>query len=173
MPVLGPIMQVAYVVESIDRSIDHWATKLGVGPFFVLEHVKFDEAWFRGAPCTVDFSVAIGYWGDVQIELIQQHNDAPSIYREFLQKGYRGMQHMCVVTHDMDADIAKLEARGLKRVQWGVVAGSGAKFAYVDSDFEPGGMVELIEGIPPILGAFEHMRAAARDWDGKDPVRRF
>ena len=58
--------------------------------------------WCRtcSAPCTVDFSVAIGYWGDTQIELIQQHNDAPSIYREFLQKGYRGMQHMCVVTHD-------------------------------------------------------------------------
>jgi hypothetical protein len=173
MTVLGPIMQVAYVVEDLDRAIQHWATKLGVGPFFVLEHVKFDEAWFRDQPCAVDFSVAIGYWGEMQIELIEQHNDAPSIYREFLQKGYRGMQHLCVVAMDMDAELAKLAARGLKKVQWGVVSGSGARFAYVDSDQDPGGMIELIEGIPAILGAFDFMRKAAREWDGKDPVRRF
>ena len=34
-----------------------------------------------------------------------------------------------------------------------------------------GPMLELIETTPKILAAFEHMKRAAREWNGSDPIR--
>ena len=44
------------------------------------------------------------------------------------------------------------------------------RFAYVDSDHHPGGMIELIEATPKARAFFERIRTAARDWDGRDAV---
>lgn len=167
----GPVMQNAFVVPDLDAAMDHWTRVMGVGPFFLLEHISFAECRFRGKPANIDISVGIAYWGDVQIELIVQHNDAPSIYTEFLGRGYKGMQHMGVITPSVDDDLARLAAHGIEAVQEGRTA-LGIRFAYVATDFHPGGMVELIEGKRGVLAFFETMREAARTWDGSDPVRR-
>lgn len=170
-PLFGPVMQNAFVVPDLDAAIDHWTRVMGVGPFFLLEHIAFAECRFRGKPANIDISVGIAYWGDVQIELIVQHNDTPSIYTEFRDRGLAGMQHMGVITSSVDDDLARLASRGIEAVQEGRTA-LGIRFAYVATDFHPGGMVELIEGKRGVLAFFESMRAAARDWDGSDPVRR-
>jgi hypothetical protein len=46
------------------------------------------------------------------------------------------------------------------------------QFAYVDTDMHPGGMIELVESGPMITTFFSMAREAARNWDGRDPVRR-
>jgi hypothetical protein len=48
----------------------------------------------------------------------------------------------------------------------------GARFAYISTDFHPGGMLELIENGKAILGAFKMIKDASTDWDGKNPIRR-
>ena len=48
------------------------------------------------------------------MELIQTRNDAPSMYRDFLQAGHTGLQHVAYWTEDYDADLARLEAAGLQ-----------------------------------------------------------
>jgi len=86
-------MQNAFVVTDLDAALDHWTRVMGVGPFFVFERVEFAEIWYRGqSALDIDLSVAIGYWGDLQIELIRQRNDVPSIYTDFpgRQAGGRG-----------------------------------------------------------------------------------
>jgi hypothetical protein len=167
----GPVMQNAFVVPDLDAAMDHWTRVMGVGPFFVLEHIPFAECSFRGRPANIDITVGIAYWGDVQIELIVQHNDAPSIYTEFLGRGLSGMQHMGVITSSVDDDLARLAERGVRPVQEGRTA-AGIRFAYVSTDFHPGAMVELIEAKRGVLAFFDMMREAARNWDGTDPVRR-
>jgi hypothetical protein len=47
----------------------------------------------------------------------------------------------------------------------------GQHFAYVDTVGHDGTMLELIEATPKILAAFQHMKEAARTWDGSDPIR--
>ena len=79
----GPIMQNAFVVPDLAAAIDHWVRVMNVGPFFMFEHIPFAELWYRGAPARVDLSCAIAYHGDLQIELIRQQDDAPSIYTDF------------------------------------------------------------------------------------------
>ncbi len=168
---LGPVMQNAWVVDDLDAAARHWAEKLGVGPFFVFDSVEFDHVHFRGEPSPIRMSMALGYWGNLQIELIRPLNDAPSIFSEFRDRGHSGMQHVGVLSHDLEADLARLAARGVQPVQAGRAA-NGTAFAYVDTDFHPGGMVEIIEVSPALEKGFAMMRGAARDWDGRDPVRR-
>jgi methylmalonyl-CoA/ethylmalonyl-CoA epimerase len=168
----GPVMQNAFVVEDLEASIHQWASKLGVGPFYVFEHVQFSEILFRGKPAQIDMTGAIAYWGDLQIELVIQHNDTPSIYREFRQRGLRGMQHMGVMTDDLDAHLERLKPLDIAPVQRGQVAGGGPRFAYINSDFSPGTMIELIEAGDSILGFFKTIQEASRKWDGRNPIVR-
>ena len=171
MRILGPVMQNAFVVPDLQQALDHWTRVMGVGPFYLFEKIEFAELIFRGRPAhNIDITVAIGYWGDLQIELIQQHNDAPSIYTEFPARTTGGLQHMGVISESVARDLAALSARGIEPIQHGVTT-AGLRFAYVSTDFHPGGMIELIEANPQALRFFEKMRSTAVDWDGKDPVR--
>jgi methylmalonyl-CoA/ethylmalonyl-CoA epimerase len=96
-------------------------------------------------------SVAVGQWGPVQVELIRQHDDVPSIYTEFHGAGPGGLQHVGVMTQRRAADLARLAAHGIAPVQAGTTA-NGIRFAYVNTDRlparTPGGMIELIEHGP-------------------------
>lgn len=167
----GPVMQLGFVVRDLDAAMAHWIGKVGIGPFFVLDHVQFAEAWYRDAPADVDMSVALAQWGPVQVELIRQWNDAPSIYTEFAGREHGGLQHLGVMTQSVADDLALLRERGVAPVQWGST-GNGIRFAYVATDHHPGGMIELIEHGPAIDGFFQMVRDAAQGWDGTRPVRR-
>jgi hypothetical protein len=166
---LGPVMQNGFLVADLDAAIGHWAHTIGVGPFFVFERVAFKECWYRGAPATdIDLTVAIAYWGEVQIELIHQRNAVPSIYTDFAARYGTGLQHMGVMSADLDADLARLQARGVRPEMHGTAP--GMRFAYLASDFHPGGMIELIEATPRAVEFFARIRAAALDWDGRTAV---
>jgi len=169
--ILGPVMQNAFVVTDLERAIKHWTQVMGVGPFFLFEHVAFSEYVFRGrAVKPMDLTIAIAYWQDLQIELIRQLDDSPSIYTEFQAAHGSGLHHMGVMTRALDADLAELARRGVRPVQQGSLP--GMRFAYVATDHHPGGMIELIEATPGAQALFERMRDAARSWDGRDPLRR-
>ncbi|MDE2052522.1 MAG: VOC family protein, partial [Gammaproteobacteria bacterium] len=118
----------------------------------------------------ISLSIAIAYWGDLQIELIRQLDDSPSIYTEFAAAHGTGMHHMGVMSQALDADLAELARRGVQAVQQGSLP--GMRFAYIATDHHPGGMIELIEATKGARALFERMREAAEFWDGRDPIRR-
>ena len=165
----GPLLQNGFAVRDWRAAAEHWVEVMGVGPFFLMDHIEFDWCEFRGEPVELDLSVAIAYTGGQQIELVQQHNDAPSIYTEFLADNEPGLQHMGVFVDDLRAT---LDGRGLREavVQQGRTA-AGVNFAYVDTVFHNGTMLELIEAGEKVREAFEFMRRASVDWDGSEPIR--
>jgi hypothetical protein len=167
----GPVMQLGFVVPDIEQAMHHWIGKVGLGPFYQIENVQYAEAFHRGLPSNIDMTVALAQWGEVQVELIQQRNDAPSIYTEFPGRKLGGLQHLGVMTRSVADDLAALRTEGIEAVQWGAT-GNGIRFAYVDTDAQPGGMIELIEHGPTIDGFFTLVRESAMDWDGRDPIRR-
>ena len=167
----GPVMQLGFVVPDIELAMQHWLQKIGLGPFFIIENVQYAEAYHRGVPTDIDMAVALAQWGEVQVELIQQRNDAPSIYMEFPGRALGGLQHCGVMTHDLAADLEQLSRHKIEPVQWGAT-GNGIRFAYVDTAAQPGGMIELIEHGAAIDGFFALVRDGARNWNGKDPIRR-
>ncbi|WP_342363924.1 VOC family protein [Terrarubrum flagellatum] len=169
--VFGPIMQNGYVVRDLDKAMKHWTDTMGVGPFFVTAKIPFAECLYRGAPCDIDLAVAISFSGDLQIELVEQKNNVPSIYRDHLQRFGEGLHHAGVLSDDYAADVARLTSQGFSAVQHGSVT-SGMRFAYFDSDRGfPGAMVELIEGSPGMRRFLDRVKTQAREWDGREPVR--
>lgn len=108
---IGPVMQIAFVPDDFDAALAHWTKVMGVGPFFLLENIQLAESTYLSAPNACVFSIAIAYWGDIQVELIRQENDAPSIYRE--ARG-PGLHHTFILTDDLAAARATVEAVGQK-----------------------------------------------------------
>jgi catechol 2,3-dioxygenase-like lactoylglutathione lyase family enzyme len=162
-------LQNGYVVRDLHESIRFWTEVLGVGPFFIVEKAVLEdyEAW--GRPTSIDLSVALAMTGGLQIELIQQHNDADTPYTRFLSEFGEGMQHIGYYTWDFDADRERLEQAGLTAIQSGV--GKGSRMAYYDAGGPPGSIIELSELTPGKQAFFEKIAETAQNWDGRDPVR--
>ena len=168
---LGNVMQLAYVPADFDAALRYWTQTMGVGPFFRLDHVAMLDTRYRGTPSAVDFSMALAYWGDLQIELIEQHNDAPSIYKQWRDEGREGLHHVCVLVDDMAAAREVCRAAGAEVMQEAKVGGGG-EVIYVDTGGGPGSLIEILQVPQATLDFFALMRETARTWDGTDPVRK-
>lgn len=170
--IFGAVRQNGYVVRDIETALRHWTTVLGVGPFFYFERAPITEFSYRGAASPLDVSIALANSGDLQIELIQQRNDAPSMYRDFLAAGREGLQHVAYWTEAFETELARCLAAGLVVGQAGVAGGANGRFVYFDTEAHPGTVVELSDASGPKGAFFRHVAEAARTWDGRDPVRR-
>ena len=169
---LGEIRQLGYVVHDIEAAMDYWSTTLGVGPWFYNPKVPIRNYRYNGEAHEPHNSVALANSGYVQVELIQTRNDVPSMYRDFLQAGRTGLQHVAYWTADYDADLARLTAQGFKPVMSGEV-GERGRFIYFDTEYHPGTVIELSEVAGPKGKMFDLIRSASEGWDGSDPVRPF
>ncbi len=169
--IFGNVCQNGYVVRDIAAAMKHWTDVLGVGPWFYIEDVKTDWFTCRGVASDVKMSIALANSGDLQIELIQQRNDAPSMYQEFLNAGHEGLQHMSYWSTDYQALYDRALSLGYAVGHEGQIGGEQGRFAYFDTQSHPGTIVEISD----ISGAkgkfFAHIRKVAAGWDGSDPVR--
>ena len=169
---LGDLRQNGFVVRDIEAAMRHWTRVLGVGPWFYFERAPITDFCYDGRPSDVAVSIALANSGPLQIELIQQRNDAPSSYLDFLRAGHEGLQHVAFWTERFGGDDDAARARGHRPIQSGCAGGPDGRFVYYASDSHPGTIVELSE-ISGAKGAFfAHIRETARTWDGRDPIRR-
>ncbi len=168
----GDIRQAGYVVPDIVAAMDYWSRVLGIGPWFYAERVPVVNFRYRGAPSSPVTSVALANSGPLQIELIQQRNDAPTMYRDFAAAGRTGLQHVAYWTESFDDDMARLAARGFKVGMSGEV-GERGRFVYFETEYHPGTVIELSEVAGPKGKLFKLIRNSASGWDGRDPVRPF
>ena len=166
----GPIMQMGFVVDNFEDPIKHWTEKLNVGPFFILEHLDLKDFHYRGKKSDLDFSVAISFSGNMQIELIKQHCDKPSIYNECSKISSGDLHHICRLTPDINNDIEILENQGYKNIQGGETEDGGIKFAYLDSKENYGSIIELAELAEENLVLTETMKNASKNWDKKTSI---
>ena len=172
----GDLIQVGYVVRDLEDVMAYWATHLGIGPWFFLPHLAVPDFVYYGQPSAVDISLALANSGSVQIELIQQHNEAPSMYKQFLDAGpvpireSGGVQHLGYGTHDFPGAMDKALAAGYVVAQQGT-GGSRGPFAYLCTEWHRGTVIELMDMAHGRAELFAGIAAAAREWDGTDPVR--
>lgn len=169
---LGGARQVGYVVRDIERAMAHWA-RLGVGPWFYKEDVGTTEFRYYGeASRPPALSIALANSGDLQLELIQQRDDAPSLYRDTLASNGEIAQHVAYWTLDRyDEHVAALRELGYVEGHAGRM-GQRGRFAYFVHPDLPAAMIEVSELTGGKGEHFERIHAASRDWDGRDPIRR-
>jgi len=165
--VTGVIKQIAYVVDDLDAAIDRWVTRLRVGPFFRLDAVRVDGMSYRGAAVSARVSLALGNSGGVQIELIALADAAPSIYREIP----RGVHHLALFAADFESESNRLASLG-HPVALALQLPGVCRVRYHDTLAAFGHFIELWEHTDAMRGLVAMVEDAARDWDGRDPVRR-
>jgi len=166
------IMQLGYVVENLDEALEHWTQAMGVGPFFVMEGLEILDTRYRGQATDIDLTVALAYSGTMCVELIKQNDEEPSVYSELLERtGCGGFHHWAIGTEQFDEEVARYRSRGYDEAFSGKVA-VGDQYAYMDTQEDLGGMIELIKLTPAVRELFGNIEAAAADWDGADPIRR-
>jgi len=163
------IMQNSWVVPDIHAAMAAWTTTTGIGPFFLVEGVAIENLMHRGKPTDVEVTFALAQAGDIQIELVCQQNDAPSAYRDTVPAGASGFHHMALYCEDYDADFAAYTDSGAPLAYSGSFGGK--RFCYFDTTPTIGYMMELIEASEAQEEFFARLKAAAHNWDGRDPVR--
>jgi hypothetical protein len=172
----GEIRQIAFVVSNIDESMQYWSGTLGVGPWFIKRGIVLANFRYyaRVAPSPA-ISIALANSGGLQIELIEQHDDKPSIYRDFLIGGRSGLQHVSawVTCPEFERIGTDLLRRGFQLAQEGTIASSGVRLAYFATDRGPGTIVYEVSDLldPKHYGRVQRIVEAARAWDGNDPIR--
>lgn len=173
-PVLGPATQLGFVVRDLDVAVHHWTKVLGVGPFLFLENGTGrppNPSFFRGQEVRIEMRLAFGFIGDVQLELIQQVNDAPSPYREFLDSGQEGLQHLGYWVHDHADSCQRVEAAGYTPELVIPIAGQERPIIYYRSPAVVGPMLEIVP--PRWRRAREAVMARLQSWTGGDPLIRY
>jgi hypothetical protein len=165
----GTVRQNGYVVRDFDQAIEGWLA-LGVGPWLVLPATKQEGVFYRGQPTEPVVTIAFANSGELQIELIHQADDSPSIYREFLDAGHQGFHHLAWWAGDFAATMAATSVAGWTAVHGGD-AGGAARFCYFDLGGPTKTVVEVMELNDATRGLMDAVRNAAAEWDGTDPVR--
>jgi hypothetical protein len=168
----GSIIQTAFVVENVRAAIAQWTRDLKAGPFFLIENWGGENPVYRGRPSHAKLSIAMGFAGHMQIELIQQEDEHPSVYRELLHRSGPGFHHFGVASDDIDRDIARMTSQGYA-LAFRAGVPTGGDVAYMDGGAAMPGMIELIQATPGMDAAFTNMWRASVAWDGKDPIRGF
>ena len=169
MITLGPPVQIAYAVSDIFRGVDKWIKDFGAGPFFIAEHIPIKNVIYRGLPGELDITAAYGQWGEIMIELVQDHGEGPSIIRDLYSPQKSGIHHLAYFVDDMDLVSSKLIKQGYVLAMTGQ-AGEN-RFQFFDAISEMGHFLEIYEPIESLKSLYERVRSASINWDGSDPLR--
>ena len=142
------VAQIAFVVRDLDRTVENYHRLFGIGPWHFYTYGKplVPRMTRNGEPADYAMRIALSYFGDMRVELIeQQHGD--TVYQEFIDSHGYGIQHLGVLVDDMHEAIAQAEAAGFAMVQDGAGFGpdDDGHYAYLDTVDAIGTMIELIQ----------------------------
>jgi hypothetical protein len=168
VPVRGKVLQVCYIVESLDDAMNGWVKTIGAGPFFAQKNMHV-ETVYRGNPSWIDVSAAFGQAGEIQVEFIEVHGDNPSVYRDMYSPGQYGCHHVAMFVDDLDAAIEFYRANGNVVGMQGSFAGT--PYAYIDTRTSTGLFTELFQNTNDINRLYKKIANAATDWNGREAIR--
>jgi len=162
----NPIVQNAYVVDDLDEAVERWHAALGIGPFFVRRHLRLERVVYRGRPARLDFSAAYVQSGAIMVELVQQHDDEPSAFRDMFASGQQGLHHVAIVPDDFEGCLSRYNRMGCPvAAEMHTCAGRGA--ALVDTRRLIGHMTEVYLPTPGLQRLYSEVEQASRTWDGQ------
>ncbi len=166
----GPMRQLGYVVRDIEKTMSHLSSVCAIGPWFYNENAQFSSVTYNGKDCSgMQVSLAFANSGDMQIELIQQRCNTPSMYLEFLASGKEGRQHWSSWPENYDEVYKRALEQGYTVWQEGTMP--RGPFAYFKTEGVQGTVFEISQLTPGRRRFFDMVREAAVNWDGRDPIR--
>ena len=174
----GQIFQSGIVVRDVDAAMDFYACNLRIGPFTCMRGFRAPDGWYRGSNEMPELSIAHAYTGRQFIELIQQHDDTPSVYKEFVDKHGCGLHHygLAIAPEDYDTTLAHYYGLGFENIFTDTLPGD-VRIRYIgpkgDAALEKlkneTGIcyLECVEVLPHEESFFAGMVEDSLNWDGK------
>lgn len=166
-PDFGKVIQHSYVVPDIEEVVPRWA-RIGVGPFFVGPPTPIEEYYYRRKKCECTLRVALGCWGNIEVELLQPVGDDETFYSDALANSPGQLNHFASTVADVDALISEHDLED-QVVQHGTA--SGVRFAYVERLLPGGLLLELFEATPLFATSYRAIVEESLKWDGTRPLR--
>ncbi len=167
----GRVVQFAIHAPSIEALARRWSHDMGAGPFYLLERIALAKSFYRGAPARFDHSSAYGQLGDIMIELIHQHDDAPSAVRDMFAAHETGLHHAAIFVDAIDAAIGEAARRGMP-IALDAATADGVRFVMADARAQHGCMLEFYEPSDALRKFYAFIRRKSVGWDGNDYLRK-
>lgn len=173
----GPVVQLGYIVPDVQAVMDDYLAA-GFGPFFVLRPMSL-VSYYHDRRQELILSGAFTFSGDQQIELLRQENDAPSIFRDFLERSPEGgLHHIAMWADDVWKKVSELNTpdKRFEVVQQNVLGPDPERpnelyLAPVGSVRAPSLTIQIMEPTEGNREFFAFMKQASERWDGSDPIR--
>jgi hypothetical protein len=162
----GKVRQFGFVIPDIQAAINQWAA-LGVAPWLIIPEFTLSGSRYRGELSEPVVSIALANTGDMQIELIQQHCDTPSAYREFMDATGGGLNQVAYWVEDIEGTRAAALDAGWTEVWFG---DAGVKYYYLEHPDSPVALVELMELNEMSRGMGAMTQEAAEAWKPGQPI---
>lgn len=168
-----PIRQIAYCVDDIETAAHRHASLFGSGPFFVMD-IPDIEVTYRGQNLPFNHVAAVGQWGEMQVEFIQQHDDGPSIVRELYPagSGRTGLHHVALFVDNLQDALAQMKKAGFDEAGRMGPKGSDIVAVFIDAVTAYGHFIELYEPKPALKNLYDMVAKASVGFTGQDLVRR-
>lgn len=166
----GAVIQMGYVVDSLDDTINDWVSRLGIGPWFILPNFSGLKPLYLGKECLAKNDLAFAYSNGMQYELIMPLDEHASVWNQTRPKAGSAFHHFGVATTNVPGRGAALTSKGCRLVYTDELRGGG-QVAYLNAgDFLPG-MIELLPFDDGFRTMFDLVREASLNWNGDDPIR--
>jgi methylmalonyl-CoA/ethylmalonyl-CoA epimerase len=130
---MGAICQIGIVVKDLQKAVDNYSEKYGIGPWITLrlEPPLLRDLTLRGKPVEASMIAAIAQSGDIQLELIQPLQ-GPSIWKEFLEERGGGIHHIRSLDQDPKALLTAFKEMGVDVLMSGRIGDN--TFYYMDTE---------------------------------------
>ena len=140
--------QIGYVVEDVDRAVEAYHECFGVEAWQIYTYGQPLVTFARrnGKPLEYKARIALGYFGESRIELIQQL-EGDTVYGEFIERHGFGVHHLGIYVQDIAAMLKEVEEAGIAITMEGGGFGldGDGYFAYLDTERRFGTTYELIQ----------------------------
>ena len=165
------MFQLGFVVDDLLEAAAHWVRVFGVGPFHIMPRVH-NSCRYRGRDASVDIHIGVAQAGPVQIELIRDYTDGPSVFRD-LHNLYdftkSGFHQVSTLTRDYDGKKAYYLGTGYELAC--EFTTPGQRVAFFDTIEHFGFFTEVVEEKPSFQANLSKISRTCADWDGTDPIR--
>lgn len=157
---LGPIKQISYTTDNLDRLVHFWETQVGVAPWSIYRGLTLSMR-YEGKLISLPFHVALSMHDDTVIELIQVLGDGPSPFHDALNRPIIGLQRLASISEDIERDSQTAITQGMEQFADGVDI-TGQRYRYFRSAQAPGVILELLEAIPSFKEFIGRLEARTR-----------
>jgi len=167
-----PVAQIAFVVPDAIEAAKAHAERYGSGPFYAVEHYPLHIHRHRGRDCAIDVTSVYGQWGHITAEFVQQHDDAPSAYRDLVKAGESRIHHFAMFVDDLDKRMAEFEADGCEAALYAETFEGGlGRYAIMDTSKKLGVMTEMYEE-SGTREFYDFLIKSADEFDGTNLIRK-